>query len=443
VTTVGEPASPSGAPRATGFGRRAVILVGNPANPYSRAIRVARALEAEGFAVEIAATHDDAVPDAGRDGTIDVRRYPPSGRFAARAARYRGRPPVPPSGGTRITRVLRARRERLIEWAFWPQTVRGWWATLERDLAPAHLYHACGVLALPPALAARRRDQRAGRTSRVVYDVIDITLESNQVLRFPPLVRRLLGRRERRWARAADAHVAVNEPFAARAVARWGLARPPLVVANYPEPWVPPAGPAPDRVRGALGLPPTTRVCLFWGRIGPNLGLDEAARAVLDVDDAVLVVLGFGRGWAASVDRDHDPGFAGRHFTLPAVHPDELLSWIASADVALVTLPPVSYNQRFTTPNKFLEAIAAGVPIVLGPDLPTMADQLVRHDLGRIAASMDPADIATAIRGILDLPAGVRADWRARLAALGRERYSWPVAAEPYRRLVARLVEGG
>ncbi len=399
-----------------------------------------RALEAEGFAVEIVATHEDGVPDAAVDGALEVRRYPPSGRFAARAARYRGRPPVRAVGGTRMGRVLRARRERLIEWVWWPQTVRGWWATLGRDLAPADLYHACGVLALPPALAARKRDRRAGRTSRVIYDIIDITLESNQVLRFPAIVRRLLGRRERAWARAADGHVAVNEPFAARAVARWGLARAPLVVANYPEPWVPPPGPAPDRIRDLLGLPATTRVCLFWGRVGPNLGLDEAARAVLDVDDAVLVVLGFGRGYAASVERDRDPRFTGRHFTLPAVHPDELPSWIASADVALVTLPPVSYNQRFTTPNKFLEAIAAGVPIVLGPDLPTMAELLTRDDLGRIAASMDPAAIAAAVRDILDLPADLRDAWRVRIAALGRDRYSWPVAAGPYRRYVSGLV---
>ena len=107
------------------------------------------------------------------------------------------------------------------------------------------------------------------------------------------------------------------------------------------------------------------------------------AEAILLVPDAVLVVLGFGRGWDVSVARDADPRFAGRHFTLPAVHPDQLLSWVASADVALITLPPLSYNQRYTTPNKFLEALAAGTPIVLGPDLPTMAGILERETAGR------------------------------------------------------------
>jgi glycosyltransferase involved in cell wall biosynthesis len=216
------------------------------------------------------------------------------------------------------------------------------------------------------------------------------------------------------------------------------------VVPNYPEPWTPPPGARPpDLIREVTGLPPSTRICLFWGRLGPYVGLDQAAEAVLDVPDTALVLLGFGRGWERSVARDADPRYAGRHFTLPAVHPDKLASWVASADVALCTLPPLSYNQRYTTPNKFLEAMSGGTPMVLGPRLPTMEALLRREDLGRVAASMDPADIAAAIREILDLPAAERAAWRVRIAATARERYSWPTAAAAYRKLVASLATVG
>jgi glycosyltransferase involved in cell wall biosynthesis len=419
--------------------KRAVILVGSPARPYSRATRIGRTLVGEGFSVEIAATHETEAPAGERDGELEIRRYPPSGRFAANAARYRLPDAVRPRSGSRLVRVVRASRSRLTEWVFWPQTVRGWWATLARDLPPADLYHACGLLALPAALAARGRDRRAGRRSRVVYDIIDITLESNNVLRLPRIVRRLLGIRERRWARAADAWTAINEPFAGRAVDRWGLAKLPAVVPNYPEPWNPPPGDPPDLIRAATRIDASTRICLFWGRIGPGLGLDEATEAVLSIPDAAIVLLGFGRGWEASRARDDDPRFSGRHATLPAVHPDELPAWIASADVALVTLPPLSYNQRHTTPNKFLEAMAGGTPIVLGPDLPTMAELLAREDLGRVARSMAPADIAAAIRSILDLPAEERAEWRARIRETSRSRYSWPIAAAAYREVLRSL----
>jgi glycosyltransferase involved in cell wall biosynthesis len=210
-------------------------------------------------------------------------------------------------------------------------------------------------------------------------------------------------------------------------------------VPNYPEPWTAPPGAPPDLIRMELGLAPSTRICLFWGRVGPNLGLDAAAEAVLLVPDAVLVLIGFGRGWTASLARDADPRYRGRHFTLPARHPDELVAWVASADVAMVSVPPVSYNQRYTTPNKFLEAIAAGTPIVLGPDLPTMASILEREGLGEIARSTAPSDIAAAMRSILDRPAEERAALRQRIQALARERYSWPIAAEAYAGLVRSL----
>ena len=421
---------------------RAVILVGNPANPYSRAIRLGRTLIGEGYDVEIAATTEAGAPREQRDGDLVIRRYPPSGIFAGMAATYRWSPP----DRTRTmpvplrTRLLRALRRGPGAWILWPHTVRGWWKTLSTELEPADLYHSCGTLPIAAALAARRRDRKAGRSSKVILDVIDITMESNNVLGVPPAVRRLLDRRERRWARAADAHAAVNDVFADKAARRWRLDHRPTVVPNYPEPWVPPpGGPPVDRIRAATGLPPSTRICLFWGRLGPYVGLDQAAEAVLQVPDAALVLLGFGRGWERSVARDAEPRYAGRHFTLKAVHPDELPSWVASADVALCTLPPLSYNQRYTTPNKFLEAMAGGTPIVLGPRLPTMEALLRREDLGRVAASMDPADIAIAIREILDLPEAERTAWRERIAATARERFSWPVAATAYRGLVASL----
>jgi glycosyltransferase involved in cell wall biosynthesis len=417
---------------------RAVVLVGNPARPYSRGLRIGRTLVSEGYAVEIAATAHEDAPEREEDGPIAIRRYRPAGRFAGSAARYRPPDRARSASGPKVARVGRSLRARFVAWAFWPHTVRGWWAALDRDLPPADLYHACGLLALPPALAARRRDRREGRTSRVIYDVIDITLESNNVLALPRLVRAALAIRERRWARAADARIAVNEPFADRAVARWGLEERPVVVPNYPEPWTSPAVP-PDLIRAELGLAADVRICLFWGRLGPNMGLVEAAEAVLAVASTAMVVLGFGRGWEESVARDREPRFAGRHFTLPARHPDELPAWVASADVALITLPPSSYNQRYTTPNKFLEALTAGTPMVLGPDLPTMARILEREDAGRIARSMATADIAAAIHAILDLPATERAAWRERLAAAARERFSWPEAAAAYRRVVAGL----
>ena len=462
--------------------RRAVVFVGGPAAPYSRSIRIARALAAEGFAVEIAAVaapglpEREAVapaaagsvgeprPDAALVGSIELRRYAPSGPWAvlgaseaatatvggatAATAEATGTAGTGRRASTRaIRRVVRTLTMPLLaarRWLFWPHAVRGWWATLARELAPADLYHACGSLTIAAALAARDRFPVGpnGAPARVVYDAIDDVAESNEALAVPAPVRRRNTRTETAWARSADAVVTVNDALAVRLSERWRLERPPLVVANLPEPTPRTDGVDPvrsDHIRAATGLPAQIRIVLFQGRLGPGLGLDEAAEAILRVPDAALVLLGFGRGMAASIARDRDPRYEGRHVTLPARHPDELLAWTASADVALIPLPPVSVNQRLSTPNKLWEALAAGTPVVVVSGLEVMERLVEEHDLGAVAASVAPADLAAATEEVLARLSSDGEAWRARIAATSRERYGWPAVASAYRSLVRSL----
>ena len=331
-------------------------------------------------------------------------------------------------------------------WLFWPHAVRGWWATLARELGPADVYHACGVLAVAPALRHRRHRPTGatGGRARVIYDAIDDVGGSNETMAMPAVIRRRITARERAWARAADAVVTVNRALADRLARRYERSDDILVVPNYPEHGAPTARleevVAASPLRAAAGIAGDRRLILFQGRLGPGLGLEAAAEAVRSVPSADLVLMGFGRGLAASRARDRAPRFAGRHVTLPAVHPDELAAWTAGADVMIIPLPPTSPNQRDSTPNKFWEAIAAGVPVVVVRGLTTMEDLVTRHDLGVVAASASAADLAAAIRAVI-----VRLDvegpaWRARLVATSRNEFSWPAAATSYRRLVRTLL---
>ena len=445
---------------------RAVVLVGNPVAPYSRALRVARTLEGIGYAVEIAAVAAPGLPEREVGAGYEIRRYPSSGlgvrprassRADAAATRSEGSAPgLPARTVRRVVRVVAAFRR----WLLWPHTVRGWWATLARELPPADLYHACGSLTIAAALAARHRARfgPAGRPVVVIYDAIDDVFESNNVLDMPGPVRAWHARRERRWARAADVLITVNEPLADRLAARWG--RRPVPIPNYPDlaaesdpevgdPEVggPPPGPRPPgsghldratagvRLRDQADLPASTRIVLFQGRLGPRLGLDEAAEAVLLVPDAALVLLGFGRGFEREQARDRDPRFTGRHVTLPARHPDELLAWTAGADVALIPLPPVSLNQRLSSPNKFWEALAAGTPVVVPASLTYMAGIVGDDDLGVVAASERPVDLARAIVTALDRSAA-DPHWPARIRGVAAQRYAWPSAAATYTEIV-------
>jgi glycosyltransferase involved in cell wall biosynthesis len=415
---------------------RAVLLVANTATPYSRGLRVARSLAGAGWDVEIAAVAGPGVEEDERDGDIRIRRYRPSGPLR----RWSTQPPTP-KPPTQILRRLVRRADLALKAWLWPIHVRAWWRTLRRDLPPADLYHAFGILTVPVALDLAAAARRSGRQGIVVYDVIDAILDSNNYQNVPgPLLDRYRAK-EAGWVRRVDAVVTVNEALADHCLTIWPFRERPTVLFNGQERWDPPAV-RPDLIRDAAGLPADRKIVLFLGRLGRERGLEHAAEAVLRLDDAALVMLGFTvtQGWDADLAaRSVDPRFAGRHVLLPPVHPDDVRMWAASADVSIIAVPANSLNQRLSTPNKFWESLMAGTPVVLGRDLEVMRWIVEADRLGAVADPSDPEDVARALREVLDQSREEYEVMRARCLAVSRDRYAWETVVVPYLELVERL----
>ncbi len=414
---------------------RAVLLVANAAAPYSRGLRVARSLAGAGWDVEIAAVAEpggtEPLEETDTRSAATIRRYRPSGifrRWSTGLPGLRGRFGI----AGRVTDLA-------VRTVFWPAHVRAWWRALRRELPPADLYHAFGILTVPVALALAADARRRGRPSpRVVYDVIDVVLESNNVAAVPAPILAWYRWSERRWVRTVDAIVTVNDAIADHLARRWRLAERPVVLLNCQPRWMAPQ-PRPNLIREAGGLPDGRRIVLFVGRLGRERGLEEAAEAILSLDDAALVLLGFGP-WAEQLRaRDRDPRFLGHHLTLQPVHPDEVPLWTASADVSILAVPANSLNQRLSTPNKFWESLTAGTPVVVGRDLEVMRSIVEADSLGAIANPADPVDLAQALRSVLDRPPDEIAAMRERCLRVTRERFNWETAVQPYLELVDSL----
>ena len=408
----------------------------NTAAPYSRALRVARSLAEAGWQVEIAAVTGDGRPETERDGGVLIRRYRPSGPFR----RWIGQPP-PPRPPTKLLRVVALNLDKALKVLFWPIHVRAWWRTLRRELPPADLYHAFGILTLPVALELAASARHRGRRGVVVYDVIDAILDSNNYQNVPAPILARYRRAEAGWVRRVGAVVTVNEALADHGHRLWPFRERPTVLLNCQPRWEPPDR-RPDLIREAAGLPPERRVVLFLGKLGRQRGLEMAAEAVARLPDAALVMLGsvVNAEWdAALLARSADPRFEGRHVVLPPVHPDDVPLWAASADVSIIAVPANSLNQRLSSPNKFWESLAAGTPVVIGRDLEVMRAIVEADDLGAVADPLDPADLARALGEILDLPASEYVAMRGRCLAVSRDRYNWETAVLPYLELINRL----
>jgi glycosyltransferase involved in cell wall biosynthesis len=281
----------------------------------------------------------------------------------------------------------------------------------------ADLYHGMAYMGIPVALSLATRHEG----SRVVYDARDIYVDAGNLARLPGPVRRVVGAVERRWARRADRVVTVNGPYAEVMARRWGLPMP-VIVLNCSFRYQP-ALPRPHRFHDALGLPPDRRVVLYHGGFSPDRGIEQLIEAIPLVPNATLVLMGYGvlQGW---IDRTiAGPGLAGIVRVLEAVPPTELLDWVASADVVAMPIQPTTLNHRLTTPNKLLEAMASGSPVVAS-DLPGMSGIVAAAECGVLCDPRDPGAVAAALRAVLDAPDGGRAMGERGLAAAHAE-FNW------------------
>jgi glycogen(starch) synthase len=334
-------------------------------------------------------------------------------------------------------RLARRARGKLTGWLALLQTFPlrpiGWSVALDEVAQPADLWHGMWAGSLPALVRMKRRFG-----GHAIYDSRDVYLQSRQFQRLEWPLRPILAGLERRWAHRVDRVITVNEAYADLIAAQLRVPRP-AVVLNTPERWTPPDLP-PDRIREALGVGAGTRVVLYQGQLIADRGIEQAAEAVLSIPDTILVLLGFGPRAAHYRAMTEAAPYAGRVHHLPPVPPDELLSWTASADVAVMAIQPSSTNHEFTTPQKLWEAMAAGVPVVAS-DLPGMAEVIRETGAGVLCDPTSPASIAAALRQVLDAAPEERLALRRRVLATAHERYTWESQAATLFGLYATLLD--
>jgi len=434
-------------------GLHVTLVVANTFQFDSRQLRTARTLAEAGHHVRILAWADAALPreeelGAGvRLSRIDLdRRISSALRPLPRIIR-RGicwvlgldpertvLSPEPSHGVDRLRHPLR----RMLEVVANARRV-GPWADAVTAAAPAtEVFHAKALIVLP---VVRESARRLG--GRFVYDVADYHTEAARLARMPGMIRKLVRRRERTWARDAAGTLAVSDPVADLVQRKWGITRP-VILMNCPPAWRPdePGPIESDLVRVASGIDAHRPLVLYQGGYSVDRGIEELVTAMdeppMRALDAVCAFMGFGRleRWL------HEQAAArpGRIVVLPPVPPDDLLPWTASADVTFVGQPPRTLNQRLNLPNKLFESLMAGVPVVVSADN-AQCELTAEEGVGACADIDSPRAIADALSSILAQPADVQRDLRAHCRTVALERYSWERNVAGLTGLYRRLAE--
>lgn len=299
---------------------------------------------------------------------------------------------------------------------------------LAPDLLHANDFRTCGVAARAAARAAAE-----GRDLRVVYDVHELV--SGVVARSLRWRTANTGH-EAEYVGRADAVVTVSDVLADQLQDRYRLPARPRVVLNAPD-HDPDAEPPRGGVRAACGLPPDVPLLVYCGSAAPQRGLEDAVDALRLLPAVHLALVIEHESRAAELEeRAAGLGVLDRLHVLGYVAQDEVVPFLRCADAGLVPLHHVP-NHEVALITKYLEYAHAGLPVVTS-DTAVMGGTTRELGNGEVFRATDVADLARAVRAVLDDPARYRSAY-VRHADVVAE-WSWPRQREVLLDVYARVL---
>ena len=249
-------------------------------------------------------------------------------------------------------RLARIRGARLGAPLGGPRVVGAWGARVYRRFARESVaaVSAQNLFLLPLAHALARR------TGAVfAYNAHELETETVGSSGMRQRLQRYI---ERRYIRRADVVSVVNE-----SIAQWYRdAYPgvePVVVTNAPT-----GADGVIDLRAQLGVPRGALLYLHSGYLAPGRNIALILSAFSRVPGAHVVFVGSG---ALLPDVERAAAAHPNIHRLPPVTPDQVLAITRGADVALCLIESGCLSHRMSTPNKMMEAFAAGVPALCSP----------------------------------------------------------------------------
>lgn len=161
-------------------------------------------------------------------------------------------------------------------------------------------------------------------------------------------------------------------------------------------------------VRDLVGIGPDDFLAVFTGAHGLANGLDAVLDAATELKrrgraDIKIAFIGDGKRRPALVERARREGLVNCLFHEPLPKRELAQLLCRRVDVGLMILANVPAFYFGTSPNKFFDYLASGLPVLVNyPGW--MADMVVARGLGRAVAPEDPAAFADALCAMADAP---------------------------------------
>ncbi len=276
-----------------------------------------------------------------------------------------------------------------------------WHATSYRSqaiqLAP-DVVHAHDLYTL---LAGRQIAEATGAI--LVYDSHELEVGRNG--NFSRWERMLRARSERWLIKRCNAVITVCDSIADYLADMYRIPRP-VVVLNAPsaeKQRLDLEHASSGDVRSCIGLTDDTPLAVYVGKVTIHRGLEQCVAALAHAPTLHVATVG---PRVPSIEAELSRiavslGVRERlHFVDPVPH-KEVTPFVQTASLSLITIQNVCLSYKFCFPNKLLESLMAGVPVVAGR-LVELERMVERTKAGVIVDETDPVAIAEGIMTVLE-----------------------------------------
>jgi len=143
-----------------------------------------------------------------------------------------------------------------------------------------------------------------------------------------------------------------------------------------------------------LGIQEDQKIILYQGAVNVDRGLEEVIQAMRFVkSQAVFMIIGTGDVIEKLKQLVTDLNLSDKVIFTGQIPFQYLLSYSLMADIGLSIEKDVSLNYHYCLPNKFLDYIQAGVPVLISP-MPEMQTIVEKYNIGEIISSHEPEYLA-------------------------------------------------
>ncbi|MGI9328480.1 MAG: glycosyltransferase family 4 protein [Pseudomonadales bacterium] len=206
---------------------------------------------------------------------------------------------------------------------------------------------------------------------------------------------------ERRYIRSAHHVATVCQSIADHLAELYGI-NTPHVVPNAPlAPTLRVVEPA-MRLKALLDLQ-SEPLLVYTGKLTIGRGMHQVVAALPELANVHIAMVGprIDQITRAVSELAISAGVSDRVHFVDAVLPQDLVSFISDADLAVVPIENVCLSYYYSLPNKLFEAAMAGLPI-LASDFPELRRFVQDYDAGRTVDFTNVNAVSSAIKALLE-----------------------------------------